>query len=355
MNDIKEGYHSNEAWSYGSLPRVAQHNRQISKKDIDAFLTGNEIYTRFKQYKSPRKYSPIFVYSKRELFQADVVFFTDKDMVKVNSGYKYLFTCIDCFSKMAWVYPMKANTCDNVMNCFKDILDKCGKPPQRLNSDRGSELICKKFENFLKENNIFHYLSYSVRKCPIVERFNLSFQNILYKIMAHNRTLIWFQYIEQAMDIYLKREHSTIGMSPLEAEKEENSVQVRKNLLSFFHKRGLRRRKPKFKVNDTVRIWKKRGTFQRGYDENFSREYFRIQEVKTNLPVPRYVLADSKGEVIKGAFFGEELVKFQPTDTFEIQVLQTRGVGQRTEYLVHYIGYPKHMDEWISKKKLVKL
>ena len=196
---------------------------------------------------------------------------------------------------------------NHVMNCFKDILDKCGKPPQRLNSDRGSELICKKFENFLKENNIFHYLSYSVRKCPIVERFNLSFQNILYKIMAHNRTLIWFQYIEQAMDIYLKREHSTIGMSPLEAEKEENSVQVRKNLLSFFHKRGLRRRKAKFNVNDTVRIWKKRGTFQRGYDENFSREYFRIQEVKTNLPVPRYVLVDSKGEMIRGAFFEDEL------------------------------------------------
>ena len=24
-----------------------------------------------------------------------------------------------------------------------------------------------------------------------------------------------------------------------------------------------------------------------------------------------------------------------------------------TCYLVHYIGYPKHMDEWISKNKLV--
>ena len=75
----------------------------------------------------------------------------------------------------------------------------------------------------------------------------------------------------------------------------------------------------------------------------------------TNLPVPRYVLVDSKGEMIKGAFFGEELVKFIPSDTFEIQVLQKRGVGQKTEYLVHYIGYPNHMNEWINKKKLVNL
>ena len=355
MNDIRDKYHSNEAWSYGSLPRVTQHNRQLSKKDIDDILSRDEIYTRFKQYKSPRIYSPIFVYSKRELFQADTIFFTDKDMVKVNSGYKYMFTCIDCFSKMAWVYPMKANTCDNVMNCFKDILDKCGKPPQRLNSDRGSELICKKFEDFLKEKDIFHYLSYSVRKCPIVERFNLSIQNILYKIMSHNRNLKWSEYIEQAMEIYLHRKHSTIGMSPLEAEKDENAKIVRQHLLTFFHKRGLRRRKARFEVNDTVRIWTKRQKFQRGYDENFSREYFRIHEVLTNLPVPRYVLVDSKGEMIKGAFFDEELVKFIPTDTFEIQVLQKRGVGKKTEYLVHYIGYPNHMNEWINKKKLVNL
>ena len=250
---------------------------------------------------------------------------------------------------------MKVNSCDNVLKCFKDILDKCGKPPQRLNSDRGSELICKKFELFLKENHIYHYLSYSVRKCPIIERFNLTIQNLLYKILAHNRSLKWIEYIDQAMHIYLHRKHTTIGLSPLEAEKEENGEKVRGNLLTFFHKRGLRRRKPKFKVNDTVRIWKKRRTFQRGYDENFSREYFKILEVKTNLPVPRYTLEDSKGEMIKGAFFQDELVKFIPSDVFEIQVLDKRGVGRKTEFLVHYIGYPKHMDEWISKQKLINL
>ena len=89
--------------------------------------------------------------------------------------------------------------------------------------------------------------------------------------------------------------------------------------------------------------------------DHISSYFTPLREVKTNLPVPRYILDDSKGDMIKGAFFGEELVKFQPSDVFEIQVLQKRGVGQKTEFLVHYIGYPKHMDEWISKKKLVNL
>ena len=58
------------------------------------------IYTRFKQHRKPRKYSPIYMYSRRELFQSDVVFFTNKDMVEVNNCFIYLFTTIDVFTKM---------------------------------------------------------------------------------------------------------------------------------------------------------------------------------------------------------------------------------------------------------------
>ena len=252
-----EDYYSNEPWSYGSLNRVKLHNPQLTEREIKDFLNKSEVFSRFKKHKRARKYSPIFVYTKRELFQADVVFFTDPDMVKMNSGFKYLFTCIDCFSKMAWIYPMKRNTCENVMKSFKDIIDVCGKKPDRLNSDRGSELICKEFKIYLKQQNIHHFLAYSLRKCPIIERFNLTVQNILYKIMARKRTLEWTKCLSQAMDIYLHRKHMTIGMSPIEAEKDENQDKVRSNLLTYFYKRGLKKQKPKFHINDTVRIWKK--------------------------------------------------------------------------------------------------
>ena len=94
---------------------------------MDSDLSSNDIYSRFKQHRRSKKYSPIYVYRKRELFQSDVVFFTNKDLIEVNDGYKYLFTTIDVFSKMAWVYPMKENKCKNVMNCFQDILSRCGE------------------------------------------------------------------------------------------------------------------------------------------------------------------------------------------------------------------------------------
>ena len=179
MEQINLDYFSDQPHSFGGKYRLYD---LYKRDDVDKALSYNDVYTKFKQHRKSKTYSPIYVYNKRELFQSDVVFFTNNEFVEANHGYKYLFTTIDVFTKMAWVYPMKDNKCKTVMTCFQDILRKCGEKPQRLNSDRGSELICKEFKRFLKENKIHHYLSYSLRKCPVIERFNLTIQTLLYKI-----------------------------------------------------------------------------------------------------------------------------------------------------------------------------
>ena len=93
-------YHESEPYSFGGKNRLAEY---VGKKKADDIVSRSDIYTRFKQHRKPKKYSPIYVYNRRELFQSDVVFFTNKDMVGVNNCYRYLFTTIDVFTKMAWV------------------------------------------------------------------------------------------------------------------------------------------------------------------------------------------------------------------------------------------------------------
>ena len=356
MNEqsINNEYFSDKPHSFGGKYRLYQLYND--KKKVDNALSYNDIYTRFKQHKRAKHYSPIYVYKKRELFQSDTVFFTNDDLVKANDGYKYLFTTIDVFTKMAWIYPMKDNKCKTVMECFKDILIKCGKKPERLNSDRGSELICKQFEKYLKDNNIHHYLSYSERKCPVVERFNLSIQRILYKMMAKHNSLEWTKFIDPAMKIYLNRFHRTIKMSPVEAEKDRNQRQLRLTYFEKYRKAGLKARKAKYKTGDSVRIWKKRGTFHRGYMEDFTREHFIITKVLTNLPVPRYKLKDYNNENIVGSFFEDELVHFNPSEFYESEIIKKRKTKKRgLEYLVHYIGYPSSMDQWVKASDMKKL
>lgn len=351
--DVNKDYFSTKPHSFGGKNALYE---KFDKDKVDKALTNNDIYTRFKQHKRPSKFSPIYVYKKRELFQSDVVFFTNNELVKANNGYRYLFTTIDVFSKMAWVYPLKENKCVKVMECFKDILKKCGNKPERLNTDRGSELICKKFKTFLKENNIHHYLSYSVRKCPVVERFNLTIQTLLYKIMAKNNSYEWTKFIDHAMKIYLNRKHRTIKMTPLEGDKKKNETIIRQTYLERYFKAGLKKKQPKYKVGDSVRIWKERGTFHRGYMEDFTREHFKINKVLNNLPVPRYKLKEFNGEDIVGSFFEDELVQFNASEYYDTEVLKKRKTKKNgLEYFVHYVGWPDSYDEWVPSSNLKSL
>ena len=338
-------YYGNEPYSYSGKNTVYNY---FNKDDVNKALEKSDIYTRFKQHRKPKKYSPIYVYRKRELFQSDVVFFTNKEMVQANDGYRYLFTTIDVFTKMAWVYPLKSNTCQNVMNCFIDILEKCGEKPERLNTDRGSEMICEKFERYLKNQNIHHYLAYSLRKCPVVERFNLTIQTLLYKMMAKHNSLKWTEFLDDAMKIYLNRKHRTIGMSPIEGDRDKNERKIRKVYFKKYMTSNLKKTKPKFKVGDSVRIFAERGQFHRGYMEDFTREHFTITKVSTNLPFPRYRIKEYSGGEIIGSFFEDELVKYEPVqdNLYDIEVIKERRRKGVKEVLVHYVGWPKSYDEW---------
>ena len=352
MDEINEEYFKDKPYSFGGKYRLYDI---YSRKDVDKALKANDTYTKFKRYKRSKTYSPIYVYQKRELFQSDVVFFTRNDLVAQNDGFKYLFTTIDVFTKMAWVYPMKDNKCETVLKCFKDILKKCGEKPQRLNTDRGSELICKKFKSFLKDNTIHHYLSYSLRKCPVVERFNLTIQRLLYKMMNQKNTLKWVTLLDSAMEIYLNRTHRTIKMTPLEAEKNENATRLRKIYFEKYSKAGGKKQKPKFKVGDTVRIFNERGQFHRGYMEDFSEEVFTISEIDTKLPVTRYKLKEYDGNEIIGSFFQNELISYTPSDFYKIDILDERGKGKKKEVLVSYRGYPSQYNEWKLLKDIKTL
>ena len=350
--EIIKNYTSSNPYSYGGKYRVYSY---YPKSTVDEALKRSDTYSKFKQYKRSKKYSPIYVYKKRELFQSDVVFFTKPELVSQNNGYKYLFTTIDVFSKMAWVYPMKQNKCETVMKCFIDILNKCGDKPERLNTDRGSELLCKKFSAFLRKNNIHHYLSYSLRKCPVVERFNLTIQQLLYRMMNQQNTFEWVKLLDSAMKIYLNRTHRTIKMSPLEGEKEENEPIIRRIYFEKYMKVHKKKQNPKFAVGEKVRIFKERGKFHRGYMEDFTEEVFTVSHVDTNLPVPRYRLKEYDGKDIVGSFFQNELVHYQPEDFYKIDILDERGRGKKKEVLVSYRGYPSHYNEWKLLKDIKQL
>lgn len=358
MDQINEDYFKDLPHSYGGKKRAYEHYEDIDNEIIDAAYHQNDIYTRFKQHRKANFYSPIYVDHKRELFQCDTTFFTAEKLVNANNGYKYLLCVIDVFTKMAWVYPMKNVKCDTAVECLQDIFSKCGTLPEKIQTDKGSEFKCRTMKKLMEDNNIVHYYSYSDRKCAVVERFNLTIQQLLYKLMAKKNTFEWTNLLPHAMKIYLNRKHRTIKMSPLEGEDPKNQDFLTSLYLEKYAKAEEQVKEPKFKVGDTVRVWAKRNNFWRGYYEDFTREYFKIKKVLTNLPVPRYMLEDILGEEISGTFFEDELVLFNPPKDLEYQiekVVKKRRHANGTQYLVKYLGWPDKFNEWKNENELILL
>ena len=173
--------------------------------------------------------------------------------------------------------------------------------------------------------------------------------------MKQNNSHEWTKFVDPAMKIYLNRKHRTIKMSPLEAEKDENESEVRRTFYLRYIKAGEKKRKPKFFLGDSVRIFNERGTFHRGYMEDFSEEIFIVSKVLTNLPVPRYKLKEYNGEEIVGSFFEDELVRYDLPEFYEIDIINSRGKGKKKEHLVHYRGWPAAYDEWKLASELKQM
>ena len=98
-----------------------------------------------------------------------------------------------------------------------------------------------------------------------------------------------------------------------------------------------------------MRISKFKHFFEKGYTPNWTTEIFIVDKVKKTLPVT-YTLIDSKGELIQGSFYEQELQKVKHPNVFLIEkVLQRKG----NQVLVSWLGFSKDSNSWIDAKNVL--
>ncbi|XP_031781359.1 uncharacterized protein LOC116416572 [Nasonia vitripennis] len=125
-----------------------------------------------------------------------------------------------------------------------------------------------------------------------------------------------------------------------------NAVVARKNL----EKRALSQRKKSrahiYSVGDHVRISRLKGTFDKGYEKNYSEEIFKITRVSRRQNLFTYELTDLEGEIIDGFCYLEELARvgddrLSQNKEFKVErVIKSRGRGVKKQVFVKWLGYP---------------
>lgn len=265
-----------------------------------------------------------------------------QNYARENSGNKYILTLIDTFSKKAYAAPLKNKTGLVVTEAIKTILPKGVK---NIQSDNGKEFFNEHFTKLMKKLNINHYHTYSTTKAAIVERFQRTLKNWLYREFSAQGSYKWLDLLPKLIRKYNNKVHRSIGMKPNQVNAN-NSKDVHANLTS----KKIIVKKPKYKLGDSVRISKYKHVFSKGYTPNWTGELFTIAEVKKTQPVT-YILKDENGNIIKGGFYEQELLKTKYKDMYLVEkVIRRKG----DLLYVKWLGFPSSQNSWISAKDVLK-
>ena len=266
-----------------------------------------------------------------------------------NKGIRYLLMVIDVFSKYGWIRELKNKKAETVYEAFRDIIMKSNRKPKMLWTDKGSEFIGKYFRNYLGIKKIKPYYTENKEKASVVERWNRTIKEKLWKMFTLNNNTVYWDKIDKILDDYSNTYHTSIKMTPVEASKQENRDKVWYNLYGdlIYLKPG----KTKFEIGDNVRISKnKRPVFDKGYTPNWTEEIFIIDNILSTKPIT-YKIKDLMGKEIKGSFYEKELQKTKQK-TFRIEKIIKKDNKNKLA-LVKWSGYPDKFNSWISSKDLV--
>lgn len=279
-----------------------------------------------------------------DLYQADLVEMLP--YAKLNKGMKYILTMINCFSKFAFAVPLKNKSGLEVAEKLEPILKRYKM--KNFQTDQGKEWFNVNVRKLMKKYKINHYHTFTEIKAGVVERLNRTLKERMWRKFTARGSYEWLTILPKIVAEYNNTVHRTIGMKPKDVQRKHVKV-----ILARINDRRTGSRqtkiKPKFNVNDRVRISKYKRVFDKGYIPNWTNEVFTVYAVKPTKPVT-YILEDSKGEILKGGFYEQEISKSTTGDVYLVEkVIRTSG----DKVLVRWAGFDKSSDTWVDRKDIL--
>jgi len=273
------------------------HTMMSEKKSSEKRQLVNELHAPARRNFPRRR---VIVREYDDLWQADLV--EMRPYTRFNKGYHYILTIIDVLSKYAWAVPLKTKSGNDVAAVIAKIIRDDERCPKNLQTDRGKEFYNANVQKFLKKHGINHYSTYSVMKASVVERFNRTLKNNMWKQFTLNGNYRWIDLLPHLVSEYNARRHRTIGMRPIDV-----TPAIADKLLTMVYSRIKIAAAARFKVGDSVRVSKYKTLFEKGYTPNWTTEVFKITKVQKTNPVT-YLLEDSCGKSVAGGFYEYEFI-----------------------------------------------
>lgn len=326
---------------------------------IRNWLNSQESYSLHKPVRRIFKRAKVIVTGLNDQYEADLA-----DMQRLkrkNNGVSFLLVVIDVFSRYLWVETIPTKREVDVIAAFNRIFARATKP-RRMRTDRGAEFTGRKVQDYFHAQNIEHWTAHNDEmKANFAERVIRTLKSSLWGYMRKTEKYRYVDVLQHVVESYNNTEHRSIGMTPSQVTKGHVERRLWWHLYKptedYLDIKGKPKNKIRYtrKVGDYVRISHKIKTFERGHDEKWTTEIFKIVGRLEHSGIPKYRLEDLQGENIKGTFYDGELQKvpYSEDNSFEVEeIVERRGRGDDREVFVKWTGWPDKFNSWIPEKEI---
>ena len=359
---LKTIYYSlDNAASYSSTSKLYQKvladKKNITYSQIEKWLKSQTTYTDHKEVKKKFKTQTVYAPYSHYLWDIDTV-----NMLKYSkyNKFNYFLVCIDILSRFAYTFPLKTLQGGEMCLALKHIFKT--QKPERIRSDKGSEMINKKVAKLLNNLNIIHFTTTSQFKACYAERFIKTLKSKISRYIYHKQNYKWDNILKSVTKSYNSTFHRSIHTTP------ENALNMtsqdlwlinygpHSNKTKNLSNNQLKiKKKYKYKIGTKVKISYMKTVFQRAYSQTYTDEVFIISSRYAKENIPIYILKDWNNEIINGTFYESEISEVDVSDNtvYKIdKIIKTRIRNKRKECLISWKGWRKEFDSWVPAENI---
>ena len=334
---------------------IKKTDDEVSKSDVEKFLSSKESYTLHKQGRIRFSRRKFLFKCPGHTLMADVAYMKPYEKENVP----FLLILMDGYSRYLSVYPLESLKSSVVVGILDEFFNANIYKYQKFFTDEGIEFTNKAVRKMYTKHDIHWYTTFSKTiKVSPVERVILTLKNKIKRYISHFNTEKYLDVLSDIVDTYNKTSHRMLdNRTPLDVHlmvKWEDIKRFSQKLYKA-HSKKARSVGKKLSVGQVVRIQSERHTFSRAIHVRNTYELFKIKSInEVHVPIT-YNLQELDGEDIQGIFYREELTPVEDSGLYSVEVLKTRKRRGKTQYMIRYVHFPSAPVKWVDEKTLEKL
>jgi len=275
-NKIQEVYKNNNYPGAKALIKlVKEAHPEISSRSVNEFLSkdvGTQL-TKVQQKKQPEGH--ITSTLPNEFWQFDI--FDLSRYESQNDGYKYIFGCVDVFTRKAYMEPMKQKNSEACAAALKEILKRSGVKPRSMLSDQDGAFLQGPFEKYTTKEGIMMNTNAlkDHRALGVIDNYARRLKAGLTKIFLRQKNTKWTDILQKFVDVENGKKTTALNdVAPNDATKPENKEAILdQNLEKNMHNNTVTDLKP----GDLVRKSTQKSDTAKGTDPRWSDELYRVK------------------------------------------------------------------------------